>query len=472
VSELRARPVLSSAKGAVYLIPDRASRPATSKDHRSFVDRLHAAVLRIDSATPAGRDRAVDMLRALAIAGVVVGHWLVSAVVLRTSGHLVDDSPLRLMPGLTPMSWVLQTLALFFLVGGRVGSASHASAEARGIGYRGWLAGRLRRLLRPTIPLAITWALVLLGLVATGVAPETTHTLLWFAFSPLWFFGVYVALTAATPLVRRAPRTTAVVALLVVAATDSTLVIPGGGAIGVIRWLNVPAGWLVPYCIGVLWASGRLTRRHQLSMLVGGGLAATALILWCGYPASMVGVPGARLSNLNPPTLPAVCFGLAQCGAALLLCGPLRRVLGQPVAGVPRVPPAEVLRATPRQFLWAAVALLNLSAVTVFLWHQTAMVITTVVALGAGHPVFALHTSPQTPLWVVARLGWVPVFAVVLWVLWAVFHRWEREGDDVSGTKRSEGSSAQHLVEERVGRIPGERVAAPGYVLVRADEDS
>src|SRR5437868_1977382 len=33
----------------------------------------------------------------------------------------------------------------------------------------------------------------------------------------------------------------------------------------------------------------------------------------------MVGVNGARISNLNPPTLAAVTFGIAQCGLALLL---------------------------------------------------------------------------------------------------------------------------------------------------------
>ena len=37
---------------------------------------------RVDAATPPQRDRAVDALRALAIAGVIGGHWLVTALVL------------------------------------------------------------------------------------------------------------------------------------------------------------------------------------------------------------------------------------------------------------------------------------------------------------------------------------------------------------------------------------------------------
>jgi hypothetical protein len=55
----------------------------------------------IDAATPAHRDRAVDALRALAIAGVIGGHWLVTALVCGGSPHgtvLSDNSPLASMP--------------------------------------------------------------------------------------------------------------------------------------------------------------------------------------------------------------------------------------------------------------------------------------------------------------------------------------------------------------------------------------
>lgn len=140
-----------------------------------------------------------------------------------------------------------------------------------------------------------------------------------------------------------------------------------------------------------------------------------ALILWGGYPASMVGVPGSTLSNLSPPTLAAVAFGLAQAGAALLLRVPLRRAVTAPAATGPAATPRN--RATPAQFLWAAVALLNLSAVTVFLWHQTAMLTTTLIPLGLGHILPGLHTSPDSPGWIAARCGWLAVFTLVLAVL-------------------------------------------------------
>jgi len=86
-----------------------------------------------------------------------------------------------------------------------------------------------------------------------------------------------------------------------------------------------------------------------ITLMLAGGVAATAaLILWAGYPASMVGVNGARISNLNPPSLAVVTFGIAQVGLALLLRGPLARLMRKPVA-------------------WAAVAMANLSAMTLFL---------------------------------------------------------------------------------------------------------
>lgn len=74
---------------------------------------------------------------------------------------------------------------------------------------------------------------------------------------------------------------------------------------------------------------------------------------------------------------------------------------------------------------WAAVALVNLSAMTVFLWHQTALVAVTLAALPAG-PLPGLHDRPETLAWVLARLAWLPAFAAALALLWAGFRRFER----------------------------------------------
>jgi hypothetical protein len=140
-------------------------------------------------------------------------------------------------------------------------------------------------------------------------------------------------------------------------------------------------------------------------MLAAGTGATAALIAWAGYPASMVGVNGARISNLNPPTLAAVTFGVAQVGLALLLRPALARLMRRPLA-------------------WAPVALANLSAMTLFLWHQSAFLAVTMTGSLIGR-LPGLLTEPSGAQWIAERLAWLPVFATALAVAWLAFHRAE-----------------------------------------------
>ncbi|MFE0328278.1 acyltransferase [Streptomyces sp. NPDC058960] len=368
------------------------------------MNAIRTAAHRTDLATPAERDRAVDALRALAILGVVLGHWLVTALVA-DGGSLRTASPLHFMPWLAPISWVFQTLAVFFLVGGHVATKGYASARARGVTYGQWLRTRLTRLFKPVAAVVTLWTVAACGLLATGADAGTVHTLVKLALSPLWFLLVFAALTAATPLLT---RLNPLWPLAVVLHVD--IVRFGLGGPSWLGWVNLPAGWLVPYTLGAAWTRGELESRRAGRVLLAGGAAATAvLVAWAGYPASMVGVPGEPVSNLNPPTLAAVTFGLAQCGLALLLRERLRRAMRRPLA-------------------WAAVALTNLSAMTIFLWHQTALMATTATGLLAGR-LPGLHTTPDNLTWVAARLAWLPVFALALTVCWAAFRTCEQSGD-------------------------------------------
>jgi Acyltransferase family len=382
---------------------------------------------RVDAATPASRDRTVDALRALAIMGVILGHWMVTALVLtngKTGSTLHDASPLASLPALTPVSWVFQTLAIFFLVGGYSAARSYSasprgddppSTPRRGAssaifrGYRSWLGKRLARLSRPVVALVGVWTLLGTGLYLGGVSASTLHTALLLVLDPLWFLGVYAVLTALTPLavalVRRLGAAAAAIPFLVVAGVDAVRF--GLGGPSWVGWINVLAGWMVPYLLGIAWGRGAFAGRKVPALMLIGGVAATvALVLRGGYPASMVGVNGAKISNLNPPTLAVVTFGIAQVGLALLLRPLLARWMRRPVA-------------------WAAVATANLSAMTLFLWHQTAFLSVTMLGLLAGR-LAGLHTAPTSFAWVAERLAWLPVFAAALAVLWLVFRRAER----------------------------------------------
>ncbi|MFG3232548.1 acyltransferase [Streptomyces antibioticus] len=401
---------------------------------------IRRAAVRIDAATPPGRDRAVDALRALAIGGVVLGHWLVTALVA-DGGALRAASPLGHMPWLAPVSWVFQTLAVFFMVGGHVATRGLASAHTRarvhgrihaGV-YRTWLAARLKRLFGPVLAVLAVWSVAAAGLLLGGASFVTVHTVVKLALSPMWFLLVFAVLTAATPLLA---RLSPLWPLAVVLHVD--LVRFGLGGPAWLGWVNVLAGWLVPYTLGAAWARGELERaRAAWTLLLGGAVTTAVLVGFAGYPASMVGVPGAAVSNLDPPTLAAVTFGLAQCGLALLLRDRLRRVMRRPLA-------------------WAAVALVNLSAMTVFLWHQTALMATTALGLLVGR-LPGLHTVPDGPAWAALRLLWLPVFALVLAVCWAAFHGFESGGGRRTRRDRRDRDGADRRDRSRVVRTGGRR---------------
>ena len=361
---------------------------------------------RIDAATPPHRDRTVDALRALAIGGVILGHWLVTALVLssgKTGGTVHDASPLASLPALTPLSWVFQTLAVFFLVGG------YAAARSYTGDYLPWLRKRLARLTRPVAVFVAVWVPLAIALSLGGMPGPTERTVLTLVLDPLWFLGVFAVLTALTPLavamVRRLGACAACVPAAVVAAVD--LVRFGLGGPAWAGWINVAAGWMVPYLLGIAWARGSFRGWRVPALMLAGGAAATAaLVLWAGYPASMVGVNGQAISNLNPPTLAAVTFGIAQVGLALLLREPLARWMRRPLA-------------------WAAIATVNLSAMTLYLWHQTAFLAVTMAGQAIGR-LPGLLTAPSSTLWIAERLAWLPAFGAALAVLWLVFHRAER----------------------------------------------
>ncbi|MCC3779938.1 acyltransferase, partial [Streptomyces sp. UNOB3_S3] len=253
---------------------------------------LRDLVRRVDAATPPGRDRALDALRALAVLGVVLGHWLVTALVA-DSGTVHSTSPLVHLPGLTPVSWVFQTLSVFFLVGGLVAARGHASARARGTTYTVWLRARVARLFRPVVAVLTVWAVATAAMLAAGAAPDTVRTLCTLVLSPLWFLLVFTALTAATPLAARLHPGWPLAVVLTVDALRF-----GVGAPAWLGWINVAAGWLVPYCLGAAWSRDRLrSRTTGWALLLGGAAATAGLVLYAGYPASMVGVPGAPVSN-------------------------------------------------------------------------------------------------------------------------------------------------------------------------------
>ncbi|MYS07149.1 acyltransferase [Streptomyces sp. SID6041] len=351
----------------------------------------------IEAGTPAHRDRAIDGLRALALLAVPTGHWLLGGFTLSADGAIHNASPLRAFAGLAPVSWVLQMLGIFFLVGGY---ASVLSYRRRTGSTRAWLGGRLARLGRPVLGVTAVWA-GLLPVLRFGfdVPVDTLRTASTLVIQPLWFVGVYTVVTALTPLCVRAARRLGVWAaaplLGSVALVDVLRYGPYADAVpSWLSLLNILPGWLFAYQLGVSWGEGRVTRRHARALLVGGAVLFAVLLLVFGYPASMVGVPGEARTNSHPPSLLVLALAATQSGAAILLRDRLGRLLKRPA-------------------LWAPVVVVNLSAMTILCWHQTAMLTAAVPAAYLGE-VPGLVGAPDSVGWILARLAWMPVFAGLL----------------------------------------------------------
>ncbi|MFE3609018.1 acyltransferase family protein [Streptomyces goshikiensis] len=369
--------------------------------------RLSAAADRIERRTPAHRDRAVDGLRALALLAVPTGHWLLGGFTLDSAGALHNASPLSAFGGLAPASWVLQMLGVFFLVGGY---ASVLSYHRRQGSAGAWLKGRIVRLGRPVLGVTVVWALAAPVLYAAGVAEVTLRTGAKLVVQPLWFVGVYVVVTALTPYCVRAARRlggwAAAPLLGAVAVVDFLRYGPFADAVP--AWLalvNILPGWLFAYQLGVAWGERRIGRRGAWLLLAGGAVLFAALLLVFHYPASMVGVPGEARTNSHPPSLLVLALAAAQSGAAILLRDRLARVLARPA-------------------LWAPVVVINLCAMTILCWHQTALLAAAVPGSFVGE-VAGLTAAPDSPGWIAVRVLWLPVFAALLVGIARYAHRFE-----------------------------------------------
>ncbi|TDC80037.1 acyltransferase family protein [Streptomyces hainanensis] len=364
---------------------------------------LRAFATAIEARTPAHRDRAVDGLRALALLSVPAGHWLVGGFTLNDEGALHNASPLAALGALAPASWLFQLLGIFFLVGGYSAAHSLRRATERGTSTGTWLRGRLVRLGRPVLGVTAVWAALLPLLSLAGVPGTTLRTASVLVVQPLWFVGVYAAITALTPYALRAAERaglwSALPPLQSVAVVDALRYGPFADAMpSWLALLNLLPGWLFGYQLGLVWGVGRLSRRAAARLLLGGGVVLFAVLLTVfGYPASLVGVPGEARTNSHPPSLLVLALAAAQSGVAVLARERLAALLARPA-------------------LWAPVVVINLAAMTILCWHQSAMLAAAIpaAALNGGAAVAGLTADPTSLGWVAARLAWLPLFAVLL----------------------------------------------------------
>jgi len=329
-------------------------------------------------AAKADRNRAVDFYRAVAMLAVSFGHWAAIAVGFDEFGGLAVGNALEYRPGLSWITWVLQVMPLFFVVGGFSSAMSLDSHAARDGRPQDWVIARLRRMLAPTAVLGGTWLAVVAIASAVGFGNYAMLGLTAAAI-PLWFLANYTIDTAIAPYVlplfRRNPRVFMAVALGLF------------GAIEVSRFAGVPflpqinwvLGWLLFQIGGFAWRDAMLPSGRRLLAISGGLWAATiAAVAFGPWPVSMVNFPGLSHSPTAPPTIALLLFGAAYSSAAIAIAPTISAWLTRNTAA------------------WKAVVAANSVALTVYLWHFTAAVAAVAILVAVG----------QVPTAVVGTFAW------------------------------------------------------------------
>jgi fucose 4-O-acetylase-like acetyltransferase len=364
---------------------------------RRMVGRLREIAER----TPPSRERYIDLLRALAITAVVLGHWLVTVIGYDEEGQLTGRSALPDLTWAHPLTWLVQVMPVFFFVGGYANAASLAAHRSGGGDAIGWLQNRSGRLIRPTTMLVVVLAVAALLARLLGADSGQVRTVVWFASIPLWFLSAYLAVVLLTPITyalhQRFGLAVPLVLVVLVAVGDIARLREASA----LSYGNYLFGWLAMHQIGFAWRDGRMPiqRRVAVPLLLGGLAVLLVLTLVGPYPVSMINVPGERLHNMSPPSLALLAVATTQLGLALLLRDPATRWLQ-------RIRP------------WMVVVAVNAVVLTIFLWHISAAVLLT----GALHFLGLLPTPPVgSAAWWLWKVPWLIMLALVLAVLVAIF---------------------------------------------------
>jgi fucose 4-O-acetylase-like acetyltransferase len=340
------------------------------------------------------RNRYADLLRVVAIAAVVCGHWILTDV---TYGH----GKLSGLDALDYIGWgrwvtlALQVMPVFFLVGGYVNAQSWAAHHARGETWTRWVRDRAMRLLWPATVFVLVAVLAVTAASLAGVGSAELAEGGWVVAFQLWFLPAYLLLIVLTPVMLAAHRRwgLAVPAVMAIAAAavEAAVLGPHWHFVGYANYLLV---WGSMHQWGFAWQDGTLTRRrwHPLALAAGGTLALAGLLAWGPFPVDMIGAAGETVDNTAPPSIALLAFAAAQAGLVLAAEPAVSRWL-----------------AAPRR--WRRVQRLNASVMTVYLWHMVPALVIAVAFYPAG-------IMPQPAIgsgeWWLTRLAWFALLTAVL----------------------------------------------------------
>lgn len=379
------------------------------------------------------RDPLIDLIRAGALFVVVLWHWVFTTIRWTDTGPVVGN-PVAVTPGMWTLTWVLQIMPAFFMIGGHLHSTNTLPARV-------FWSKRIKRLVLPVLPLLTPAALLSIWLWSIGRYDLLRGVIL--VISPMWFLATYVICVIFAPLAKRLDRSLGPWAvapgLLVVGTIDHLRIALGHGGVltGALAFMAV---WLTVHQIGFsLGRTLRSSRRNQLAVMLTGygllGLAAAVL----PYPAAMVGLDGHELSNMGPPTIMVVLLAIGQLGL-IAVC-------------------SDQLRSFARHHQ-SLLARMGGWSMTVFAWHLAAYAIFWALLVRVGVPVLSTVSGSwwaQRPLWLVGPMSIaLPVCGLA--------RRFDRVGSTGMTTRGRSGEGERleaHLVPNGLDLRVGQRSALP-----------
>lgn len=270
------------------------------------------------------KDALPTVLRSLALVIVVTWHGALST--LRWDGHGPHaGNALHLVPGGFVLTWFLQVMPLFFLVGGAVSLGSLRRNFEHGRSSQQWVVSRVRKLLLPAFPL------VAFGSLVAAFASPATVGLMKLALSPLWFLGVYAPITILAPALYRLYALFGKRALLgLVCATG---VVQGLRLVGFesrLLWALALLGTWSCAFLGGFHLDEIRSNRLTAARLCFAGLLVMIVGAAFGLPTSMVAVRGVAISNMGDVTVSLLGLIAFQAGLVGLFGDRLIHIASRP----------------------------------------------------------------------------------------------------------------------------------------------
>ncbi len=335
------------------------------------------------------RNRYADLLRVVAIGGVVYGHWLLTSITF-THGQLSGLDAIDYIEWGRWVTWLFQVMPVFFLVGGYVNALSWQAHRGRGESWTWWVRDRALRMLWPTAVFVLFGVLAAIVATAVGASPAEVGTAAWLVALQLWFLPVYLLLIALTPVLLAAhqrwglavPAAMAAAAVLVNIAT-------AGPHLHVIGYANYLFVWGSIHQWGFGWLDGTFTRRRWRPLAMAG---LGAVLLACLLASRKFNVDMVGSGNTNPPSIALLAYALAQTGLALALEPAVTRLLARPRP-------------------WRLVQRLNTTVMNVYLWQFVPVIVVAVACYPTG---LLPRPAIGTAQWWALRPAWFVLLTAVL----------------------------------------------------------